>query len=319
MRKQLIFLFLVFITAFYACEKNEIENTDDKQNQEEEQSENEEENTEDSTSTVSICNGYASLCDLAYDEISFAATHNAHAVQGEFSDLAANQDLDVTAQLDLGIRVLNIKSYWTNHSNCGTTEGHYLYHGSEGFGCVPLSGFLADVKNWMDSNPDEVVTFTIEPGASVAQLDQSFTDAGLKPWMYQHTSGEEWPTLRVLLENEKRLVVFTNKGSDNGNYEGFHSYWDYTFDTDYDNQSRTDFSCDKDRGNSSGDFFLLNHFLTKLTPQFDSASTINASSFLLERAQACAAEHGQNPNFVMVDFAGQGDVVEVVNTLNGVN
>ncbi|MEX2590067.1 MAG: hypothetical protein WD334_07660 [Chitinophagales bacterium] len=309
---RILFFFFALILIFTACKKEPVEN-----NEEEEQEEINDsipENEKDST-LVFPCNGDTSLCDQRYNEISYATTHNAHAVQGEFNALAANQDLEVTAQLELGIRCLNFKSYWTDDNNCGP-EGHYLYHGIPLGGCVPLAGFLSDIKTWLDGNPYEVITFTIEPGASVGQLDQSFTDAGLKPFMYQHTFGEEWPTLKTLIESEKRLIVFTNKGSDNENYEGFHDYWNYTFDTDYRAKSRSDFDCDKDRGNANGDFFLLNHFLTNTSPQPDSAAGINDYSYLLQRAELCTSERGKQPNFVMVDFAGQGNLVDVVNTLN---
>lgn len=308
---RILFLTFVIAISIYSCKKEPIDtNEEDK-----DINDTIPENNPDTT-VVFPCNGDTALCNKHYNEISYATTHNAHAVKGVFSDFAANQDLDVTAQLELGIRCLNFKSYWTDDNNCGP-EGHYLYHGSPTFGCVPLSGFLSDVNAWLTSHPHEVLTFTIEPGASVAQLDESFDNAGIKHFMYQHTYGEEWPTLKELIKMGKRLVVFTSKGSDNENYEGFHDYWNYTFDTDYRAESRADFDCDKYRGNSNGELFLLNHFLTKLTPQFDSAASINDYNYLLNRAQLCGNERGKQPNFVMIDFAGQGNVVAVVKTLNG--
>lgn len=263
------------------------------------------------------CNGYESLCLKRYDQVSYATTHNAHAIQGDFSDLSANQDLSIKQQLDLGIRCLNIKSYWTDDSNCGP-EGHYLYHGFPSLGCTPLADLLTDVRKWLDNNRYEVLSITIEPGSSLAQLNQSFSDAGLTKWMYQHSAGTIWPSLKTMIETGKRLVVFTNKGSANEDYNGFNSYWDYTFDTDYRAESRADFNCDKYRGNASGDLFLLNHFLTNIKPQFDSAAAINDKNYLLSRAELCAATQGKQPNFIMIDFAGQGDVISVVNSLNEV-
>lgn len=312
MHKYLLLISTLAILLF-ACKKEEIKDADINNIVDN----NDTIDNTDSTETL-VCNGFSELCNKKYNEVSYATTHNAHAIQGPFSDLAANQDLTILEQLNLGIRCLNIKSYWTDDSSCGP-EGHYLYHGLPVLGCTPLSDLLDDVKSWLDDNPNEVLTFTIEPGASVAQLEQSFNNAGLKQFMFQHTYGEEWPTLKNLIESGKRLVVFTSKGSQNDNYEGFHDYWEYTFDTDYRAASRTDFDCDKYRGNSAGDLFLLNHFLTNTTPQFDSAQYINEKNYLLLRAEACALERGKQPNFVMIDFVGQGDVISVVNALNGVD
>jgi hypothetical protein len=45
---------------------------------------------------------------------------------------------------------------------------------------------------------------------------------------------------------------------------------------------------------------------------------VNDFQFLLDRAQECAEERGQIPNFVAVNFYLIGDVVDVVDELNGV-
>jgi hypothetical protein len=40
---------------------------------------------------------------------------------------------------------------------------------------------------------------------------------------------------------------------------------------------------------------------------------------LLSRAQQCAEERGQIPNFVSVNWYSQGDLFDVVDTLNGID
>ena len=49
-----------------------------------------------------------------------------------------------------------------------------------------------------------------------------------------------------------------------------------------------------------------------------SNSDINDFDQLLERAQLCETERGLKPNLLAVDFVGEGDVMAVVDELNGV-
>ena len=65
-------------------------------------------------------------------------------------------------------------------------------------------------------------------------------------------------------------------------------------------------------------FFLLNHWITRASPSRVDAAVLNDYEYLLERAQRCANERGQIPNFVGVNFYLNGNVFEVVDELNGV-
>lgn len=60
----------------------------------------------------SICNGYAALCDRPYDAVAFPATHNAMAAADEPGWFFAEQPDGIVAQLDHGIRVLLVDSWY---------------------------------------------------------------------------------------------------------------------------------------------------------------------------------------------------------------
>jgi hypothetical protein len=58
------------------------------------------------------CNGYAALCTRAYDDVVFPATHNAMAAADEPGWFFAEQPDGIVAQLDHGIRVLLVDSWY---------------------------------------------------------------------------------------------------------------------------------------------------------------------------------------------------------------
>jgi hypothetical protein len=268
---------------------------------------------EDSLADILPCNGHPELCDRRLDELFFAMTHNSHADNGSYSPLAANQDGDVTAQLVAGVRGLNIKPYWTGDASCGS-QGLYLYHGFPVLGCEPFEDYLSAVLSFLQSNPRECVVMTIEGSAPTARMDSLFHHLGLDGLMYVHGGGQ-WPRLTEMIESGKQLVVFANR-SDVLSFPGFHGMWQNIVDVNYDHQSTATFDCQFDRGNPNGAFFLLNHFLTNVTPQPNSAASTNAYDLLYNRTIQCWQANDKRPNFVMVDFYATGDVIQVVDSLN---
>lgn len=89
-------------------------------------------------------------CSRSYGNISYVGAHNSYSVQA--GSIAANQNYDVTTQLNNGIRMLQNQG----HSQDG---GIHLCHSS----CLLLdagniTSYLSKVKSWLDENPNEVIT-----------------------------------------------------------------------------------------------------------------------------------------------------------------
>jgi hypothetical protein len=70
------------------------------------------------------CNGYAQLCSRRYDQVAFPATHNAMSAADESGWFIPEQPTGVIGQLDAGIRVLLLDTYYgqrTDRSNLVAT------------------------------------------------------------------------------------------------------------------------------------------------------------------------------------------------------
>ena len=264
------------------------------------------------------CNGYEALCDKAYNEVAYAGTHNSHAYRPKFSVLSANQNHDIPTQLNDGIRCINIKTYFVadNDSCYGDSDTLYVYHGFAQLGCEPYAKVLGELKDFLDTNPHEVLTLVIEGGASVAKLNKGMERAGLTAYLHKQPQGYDWPTLGEMIDSGKRLVVFSHHGNSDPAM-GFHHEWTYFVDSHYQADSGAAFSCEHDRGNeATASLYLMNHFITIITPQPDSAAIYNGNPFLLNRARECMDHRGLLPNFIWVDFHDLGDVVATVDSLN---
>lgn len=271
----------------------------------------------DTTVVTLKCNGHEVLCTKRYDELVYIMTHNSHAHLPVFSPLAANQGQTVTKQLEDGVRALNFKTYYTNNSNCGP-QNVYVYHGFEQLGCITFSSVLQEVKRFMVNNPNDILTIHIEGSASVARMYDVFDDVGLTGYFHVQTLGQPWPTLGEMINSGKRLVLFTDRNN-NDDVVGFHHSWSFMVDHDYDAQQLSDFNCDWFRGDPNGGLYLFNHFITRLTPQEDSARVINTYDKLMGRINECLNYHSRRPTFIHLDFYEHGDALRVVDELNGVD
>jgi hypothetical protein len=119
-----------------------------------------------------------------------------------------------------------------------------------------------------------------------------------------------------MIEQEKRLVVMAEVGKGPGNW--YHNLWDYAQETPYSFKSPESFNCEPNRGGTGKPFFLLNHWIERVSPSRVDAVRVNGYDFLLSRTRKCAEERGHIPNFVAVNFFLAGDLVDVVDELNGV-
>jgi len=79
-------------------------------------------------------------------------------------------------------------------------------------------------------------------------------------------------------------------------------------------------SCKPNRGTPDSPLFQINHWVTPAgaAPTVAQAKEVNAYDVLMPRVQACMGERGRFPTIIGVDFYDQGDLLKVVNDLNGV-
>ena len=89
-------------------------------------------------------------------------------------------------------------------------------------------------------------------------------------------------------------------------------------DTPYSFQNPEDFSCTLNRGNEENPLFLVNHWISDPLPSPKSGDIANAAAVLETRARMCAETWNRTVNFIGVDFYDRGDLMEVVDRLNGV-
>ena len=305
------------------------------------------------------CNGHVELCDRPYDEVAYPATHNAMAAASEPGWFFAEQPDGIVAQLDHGIRVLLIDSWYGQRTqrpgiiaNTDATRAAALAESRQSFGDAtvrtalrvrdalnltpqgPVSEYLChglcelgstswlpvmkDVRAWLEAHPREVVTLFVQDEVSPADTARIVREAGLKPFVYTPVAdGTAWPTLGQMIDSGKRLVILMERHGGGATYPWLLDGFQVAQDTPFLFRTPTELSCAPNRGPADAPLFLLNHWITNKAREISNATQVNARDVLLTRARDCQQQRGLLPNYVAVDFYDRGDLMSVVDTLNG--
>jgi len=205
-------------------------------------------------------------------------------------------------------------------------RGIYLCHGFCELGAVSLDSALADIRSFLVANPGAVVTIiNQDEGVTPNDIERAFDRAGLLDLIYRGPLGP-FPTLRQMIDSGQRLVVMAE--NDAGDVSWYHLAYDHGLqETPFrfrtaaalTEQSQLAASCRPNRGPESAPLFLLNHWVdTSPAPRVSLAEIVNAHAALLGRARACERIRHRLPNLVAVDFFRRGDLLGVVDELNGV-
>lgn len=264
------------------------------------------------TQAFSQCNGFPELCDKRYDEVSYLTTHNAFNAGNEGFTFP-NHNFGLTDQMNYGVRGLMLDVY----DDGGVAT---VYHSTNILGSQPLSSNLAEIKNFLDANPTDIVTIIFECYIDANMMEQSFTDAGLLSYLHTQTLGDPWPTLQNMIDAGGRLVVLSDEDDAGPGQEWYHYVWDFAVETHFSNSAPSDFSCEFNRGDSINDLFILNHFITSIvgTGSEPDAQVVNAYDFFYPRAVECMNEKQKFPNFPTIDFHEHGEPKRVVDSINQV-
>lgn len=279
-----------------------------------------------------VCNGFAELCDRPYGNTTFFGSHDSFAFSSDPFALARDQEVDLPTQLGLGVRFLQAQAHMSNN------ELHFCHTSCDLFDGGTVVDYLTTVKTFLDSNPNEVLTFlfTNPEGVSIPDVwAPAFEQSGISNLAFvppfQPMKRSDWPTLGSMIDSGQRVIVFLDAGADGTDgapvdyiLPEFTMLWEPPF-------SVTDptFPCSVNRidGPLSPEDHLnmLNHNLNIdifgiLLSDPEQASTTNGINSILANANGCAPlAGGVAPNFVMLDFVNIGEGAAAVNLLNGLS
>ena len=303
------------------------------------------------------CNGHVELCDRRYDEVAFPAAHNAMSAADLPGWYLPEQPTSLVGALSAGVRVLLFDTWYGQQTERGVitvprdraaaeaqardqfgdatvdsalrvadaardeptgTVKPYLCHTLCELGATDFEASMAGVAAWLRANPREVVSFFIQDVVTPADTAAVLARTGLADQALVLRHGEDFPTLREMIDSGTRLVVLMENTGGGEDFPYLLDGFAWVQETPYTFPTAADFTCAPNRGPADAPLFQLNHWLSGFGTLVSDAAQVNAADVLGPRARQCEAERGQIPNFVAVNYYNLGDLFGVVDELNGV-
>jgi len=278
-----------------------------------------------------LCNGHSDLCDRKYGNTTFVGAHDSFAFSSNPFAISRTQEVDVTAQLRLGVRLLQAQAHMNGknvhfcHTSCA------LYDGGK------VVDYFGKVKRFLDRYPNEVLTIII---ANPEKLSASvwkpvFESSGLANMAYippqTPMTREDWPTLKEMLDSGRRVVVFIDKGAEEHPIPYLLPQFTMMWEDEYD-PTDIAFPCKVDRTSGpllpSQQLNLMNQNLNidlmpigrgiRIPDRLNTPRTNSVYSITTHARHCAPLVNDRNPNFVLVDFVNVGQAVRAVAHLNGI-
>ena len=278
------------------------------------------------------CNGHIELCNRSFSNITQIASHDSAFVGILPMD---NQNLEITHQLDSGVRFLQAQTHLDGlgqlslcHTDCGMKDSG------------TVQDFLVIITNWLNKHPQEVITLLLTNGdyTNLSHFSEAFTTSRASEHAYiplpTHNASilSSWPTLGQLIASEKRLVVFLDSGA-SPSVPYLLNEFDYFWETPFDTTNPTFPQCTISRPGklhaypdvAAERMIIMNHFLDTevlgmdLPDRRDARKTNAASGVgsLGAQAKLCGEVHGRAPVGLLVDYVDQGEGIRAQDMLNG--
>ncbi|PHH90706.1 hypothetical protein CDD83_2893 [Cordyceps sp. RAO-2017] len=269
------------------------------------------------------CNNHVEFCSRKYSNITNVGAHNSPFVRPGNS--GSNQELPVKMQLDDGVRFVQGQIQWPANGSVP----HFCHTSCDLLDAGPIAGWLAQVREWVDTHPYDVVTVLLGNGNySVPELYAPFIEqSGILKYAYEPPflpmALGDWPTLEEMIVRGKRVVLFIDYMADQKKYPWLLDQFAQMWETPFDPQDRN-FPCSVQRPpdlkpEAARDrLYLMNH---NLNVQFDvfgaqilvpAVALLNVTNgaddfgSLGMAANHCRADWGRAPNFLNVDYYNYG-------------
>jgi hypothetical protein len=211
----------------------------------------------------------------------------------------------------------------------GARQDVYLCHDFCELGAVKAVDILRDVRAFLDQHLTEVVMLDFEDYVRPADLRRVLDEAGLSDRIWKPKPSEVVdgvPRLPVLgdmvtpargeAERKQRLIVMTEKHPQA--YSWQLPTYRVSEETPYDWAKISDFTCKPNRGKTSKQLLIVNHWLRANGPPDPvGAADVNSKATLTKRLQRCTQVRRRLPNVLAVDFTAVGDLSKTVDRFNG--
>ena len=74
---------------------------------------------------------------------------------------------------------------------------------------ISLRQTMHEIKNYLENKPDKILTLFLDFSTNINELTDIFQELGINQYLYTYDVKEGWAPVKTMIEENKRLVVFS--------------------------------------------------------------------------------------------------------------
>lgn len=161
---------------------------------------------------------------------------------------------------------------------------------------------LLEIKNYLDQKPDKIFNLFLDFSTNVNELNDIFQEVGIDHYLYTFDPHEGWPTIKNMIEKNRRLVVFAMQDHRNSP-EWLLYVWDHAVEPYFSIWEAPVFKSEFLKGDPKNGLLIYNdyNFPQKSESVKNRKYDTSLNPYLIEHIKNTWFNTGKTPNFIMLD------------------
>jgi hypothetical protein len=205
-----------------------------------------------------------------------------------------------------------------NLTSSATSRGPkevFLCHTVCELGATRFTDTLSAMRTFLAAHPSTVLMMILENYVTDEDLQRAFAATHTEGYAATLQRGRPLPTLRSLIADGHRLVVFTEEPP-TGAVPWLNDAFTWIQDTPLGARAADQLRCARYRGTADSPFLMLNNWVERFPPSPSANRPAQTRAFLTRRIARCAQARGLPVSGIATDFYDQGDLVAVAREHN---
>lgn len=161
---------------------------------------------------------------------------------------------------------------------------------------------LLEIKNFLDRKPEKIFNLFLDFSTNVTELTDLFQETGIDHYLYTYDSQDGWPTLKSMVEQNHRLVVFSMQEHRNSP-DWLQYVWNQAVEPYFSIWEAPVFKGEFLKGDPKNSLLIYNdyNFPRKSEAAKNLKYDTNQNPYLIEHIKNTWTNTGKTPNFIMLD------------------
>jgi two-component SAPR family response regulator len=170
---------------------------------------------------------------------------------------------------------------------------------------ISLRNTLTELKNFLDKKPDKILNLFLDFSTNVNELTDLFQETGIDKYVFTYDPKEDWPTLKSMVEQNKRLIVFSMQEHRNSP-DWLQYVWAQAVEPYFSIWEAPVFKGEFLKGDPKNSLLIYNDY--NFPPKSELSKNLrydtSQNPYLIEHIKNTWTNTGKTPNFIMLDRYG---------------